>query len=355
MSLSVWETELAELDAAHGTPAPVRVAYAAAHLCIEAGSEATIDWEATEQQRSFLDGHGFGAAEAMDTAQRFEIGWPFAKELIERTAELPLTHGFTAGASADHADVDSLADLAAAVAWQVDFIRGLGGLPVILPMPQLAERGCGEEEYVEVYRAILAASEGPVLLHWLGPMFLPGLDAYFPGNSFQRIMEEGGERIVGVKLSLLDAEFERQTRQRIAAWGQQVYTGDDFNFASLIAGDGEGVGEHSHALLGILDGIARPAGLAFRFLAHGQKKRFLEIMQPCEALSRAIFETPTQHYKAGLAWLAWLDGRQPNSELPFAAHTRRNPMHFERIFTLALQAEVFSDSSAAQARAALSG
>ena len=335
-----------------GDAPPVRTVYAAAHIAVfdEAGEQ--IDWPTTEQLRRWLDQNGFGIAEAMDTAQRFELGWPVAKELIERTAALQLKHGFAAGASADHLMADlsevPLEELSTAVAWQVEFIRAQGGLPVILPIPELARRGCSADQYVEVYQAILKQSSGKVLLHWLGPMFLPGLDDYFPGDSFMRIMNLSPERIIGVKLSLLDGDLERKIRSELAANGQFVYTGDDFNFAELIAGEAdldqassalpENVGRFSHALLGIFDAIAYPAGIALRLLAHGKRDEFLQIMGPCEELSRAIFEHPTQHYKAGLAYLTQLDGRQANPWLPKAAQQNRSAEHYARVKSLAAAA-----------------
>ena len=35
-------------------------------------------------------------------------------------------------------------------------------------------------------------------------------------------------------------------------------------------------------------------------------------MEPTVPLSRLIFEPPTYHYKAGVAFLAWLNGLQPH-------------------------------------------
>jgi len=349
--LSAFEEELAGL----GLATQNRSAYAAAHVVVSDEVGEVIDWETTDAQRVFLDGHGFGIAEAMDTAQRFELGWNTARTLIERTAGLGLAHGFCAGASADHepgSDRLPLDRLAAAVAWQVNFVRERGGLPVLLPMPSLSARGCGPNDYVKVYRRIIDGSTGPVLVHWLGPMFLERLDGYFPGDSFERIMALDRERIVGVKFSLLDAAREKAIRAELAPHGQLVYTGDDLHFAELICGEDEGDDDDpfSHALLGILDGIPRPAGLALRFLAHGQRNRFMELMQPCEQLSRLLFEAPTRHYKAGLAFLSWLDGRQANPYLPLCAHRHRDDVHRARLFDLALEARVFADPEAARAR-----
>jgi uncharacterized protein DUF993 len=355
MTLASYQRRLDEL----GTATPNRTVFAAAHIVVEDEAGLVIDAVATDAQRRFLDQHGFGIAEAMDTAQRFELGWDVAKNLIERTSALGLRHGFAAGASSDQVeDLTDITDLASAVAWQVNFIRECGGLPVILPMPQLAQANASADQYVQTYRDILKRSRGQVLLHWLGPMFLPGLEAYFPGDSFERVMDLDLERIIGIKLSLLDAEREISIRQHLALSGQSVYTGDDFHFADLIAGSGDAEhsnsrgngrpGEFSHALLGIFDAIARPAGLALQFLSHGLRTEYFELMRPCEKLSRLVFADPTRHYKAGLAYLAYLDGRQSNPWLPQAAHLARDPQHYATLLDLGLQARIFANPGTAR-------
>jgi hypothetical protein len=346
MDLQSYADQLSAMDS---QPAAVRSVYAAAHIVVNNESGNDINWQATAAQRIFLDNHGFGIAEAMDTAQRFELGWDIAKQLITSTASLKLENGFAAGASADHiAATDDLDALATAVAWQVNFIAQYGGLPVILPITQLSLNNASADDYVKVYSSILEQSESPVLLHWLGEMFLPSLANYFPGDSFERIMHLDEPRILGVKISLLNQQLEVDIRARLAQSKQVVYTGDDFNFAQLIAGDDQ---HYSHALLGIFDGIARPAGLALQFLARGKTKEYFELMKPCEALSRVIFEQPTQHYKAGLAYLAWLDQRQDNPWLPCAAHLQRDADYYARVLELGLAARVFNDPEAAQALA----
>ncbi len=60
-------------------------------------------------------------------------------------------------------------------------------------------------------------------------------------------------------------------RRRLPA-GVRMYTGDDFNYAELIAGDDEG---HSDALLGIFDAIAPAASAALAALGRGSDERVL--------------------------------------------------------------------------------
>ncbi|MBP0650580.1 DUF993 family protein, partial [Mycobacterium tuberculosis] len=73
--------------------------------------------------------------------------------------------------------------------------------------------------------------------------------------------------IDGIKISLLSAEKEIAMRRRLPA-GVKMYTGDDFNYADLIAGDAAG---YSHALLGIFDAIAPAASAGLAALAAGDE------------------------------------------------------------------------------------
>ena len=359
---------------------PVRLAFAAAHIVMLPAYEGVdhrspamhelvdwIDWDATFSLRRWLDDRGFGVAEAMDTAQRFATGWPVAQRLIEGTGRLGLRCGFIAGAGADHAgQISNTVELAAAVAHQAAFIRAAGGWPIILPQPWLASRGLDEDGFVDAYTAIIEASPGPLFVHWLGPMFHPAMEGYFPGESFARVMAHDPAKVRGCKLSLLDPELEHRVRRELLPRDQIVLTGDDCHFADLIGGDGpEGGrvereieidgrtvphGAFSHALLGVFDAIADPASLALRWLAAGDAAQFRRLLDPCEALGRVLFETPTAGYKSGLAFLSWLGGRQETFQLPFHEERARDRDHLLRAVRLAAQAGVFPDAALAAER-----
>jgi hypothetical protein len=357
-----------------------RLAYAAArvvmrdgyadvpHSLERPGSTAEIarwiDWETTAAQRARLGNLGFGVAEAMDTAQRFFLGWESAARLIRATGGLRLARGFCAGAGTDHlADVRGVDDLALGVAHQCAFIADAGGVPVLLPMPWLAQHGADEDTYVDAYARILARVDGPVIVHWLGAMFLPALAGYFPGASFRRVMALDPSKVRGAKLSLLDPALEVELRRELLARDQILFTGDDLNFARLILGgdfDPElapstaavpaishttrlaenevALGDFSHALLGVLDGIAAPAAEALEHLDAGDASAYLDRMLPCETLGRHLFSAPTQHYKAGLAHLAHRAGLQTNAMLVNHEERARNASHYTRAEELAHQA-----------------
>ena len=181
-------------------------------------------------------------------------------------------------------------------------------------------------------------------------------------------MEIDPEKVRGAKISLLDARREVELRRAIAKNDQILLTGDDFNFASLIAGGDDGnaiapiektvpigdrevpFGDSSHALLGILDGIAVPASRALAALDRGDHDSYMSIMRPLESLSRIIFEEPTQHYKVGLAFLAWLNGHQSSRMLVNHAERERPEEHLIRVFEAAERAGVLTDAGTARER-----
>lgn len=366
-----------QLGAAPDAPA-VRLVYAAAHLAMEEGYAqveqtlatpvapdeigAHIDWTTTFRLRERLDSLGFGIAEAMDTAQRFQIGWDNALRLIEGCGALGLRHGFVAGAGVDHLTGEQTEDqIVAGVVMQARTIRAAGGIPILLPLVWLCEQGHDEEGYVRVYGRIIEALDGPLFLHWLGEMFLPALAGYFPGESFQRIMAAHPAKLRGAKLSLLDAQFEIRLRAELLPREQIMLTGDDFHFGTLMDGgtptgrttiDGREIptGDFSHGLLGIFDAIAEPASLALRSLARGDNSSYAALMGPCEVLSRHLFESPTQHYKAGLAFLAWLNDWQPNPMLVQHEQRARSVEHFVEAARLASTAGVIANADVAHTR-----
>ncbi len=204
---------------------PVRMAFAAAHVVMREGYReldhspdapgdaeeiaAHVDWPATMSLRRHLDAQGFGIAEAMDTAQRYSLGWATARRLIEECGALGLANGFVAGAGVDHLEAPcSRREIIEAVVYQARLIQKAGGMVTILPMVWLAENESEESAYLEVYGEIFRQLDGPLFVHWLGEMFLPALQGYFPGESFRRVMALDPAKVRGCKLSLLDRARE---------------------------------------------------------------------------------------------------------------------------------------------------
>ena len=145
------------------------------------------------------------------------------------------------------------------------------------------------------------------------------------------------DKVDGIKISLLDKDKEIAMRRRLPP-GVRMYTGDDFNYAELIAGDGFGASSNqgrSDALLGIFDAIAPAAAAALGELAQGNLERFHAILGPTVPLSRHIFQAPTRFYKTGVVFMAWLNGHQKHFAMVGGQQSTRSLPHLAELFRLA--------------------
>ncbi len=333
-----------------------RIAYAAAHVVSDPLRDTrpweapAIDWEATLAFRHHLWSLGFRIAEAMDTAQRgMGLNWAGAQELIRRSlAEARIVPGadLACGAGTDQlspGDARSLDDVIAAYEEQIGFVERHGGRAIMMASRALARLARSPDDYRKVYGRILGQTRDKVVLHWLGDMFDPHLKGYWGSDDFEAalsgvlsIIEDNRDKVEGIKISLLDNAKEVALRNRLPE-GVLCFTGDDFNYAELIEGDGQ---RYSHALLGIFDAVAPQASRALAALASGDVAAFRATIEPTVPLSRKIFEAPTQYYKAGVVFLAWLNGHQAHFTMPAGLQSARGMLHYADIFRLADRARV---------------
>jgi hypothetical protein len=208
----------------------------------------------------------------------------------------------------------------------------------------LARVATSPADYERVYDRILRQAKQPVVLHWLGDMFDPALTGYWGDKNVDAamitalgIIQAHADKVDGIKISLLDKDKEIQMRRRLPV-GVRMYTGDDFNYAELIAGDGFGkhlVQGQSDALLGIFDAIAPAASAALGELAKGNLDKFHAILGPTVPLSRHIFKAPTRFYKTGVVFMAWLNGHQKNFTMVGGQESTRSLVHLAELFRLA--------------------
>jgi hypothetical protein len=342
-----------------------RIGFAAAHVVLdplratEPLTRPVIDWDATLAYREYLWALGFGVAEAMDTAQRgMGLDWHLALELIRRTTAVANARGalLASGAGTDHLPCDkalALRDVANAYLEQCEAIEAVGGRIILMASRALAAVGRHADDYASVYATVLAQVRQPVILHWLGPMFDPALEGYWgavdipiAAENCLNIIRANREKIDGIKISLLDADLEVSMRRQLPA-RVRMYTGDDFNYDRLILGDGQG---HSDALLGIFDAIAPAASLALTALDKGDLHRYRQILAPTVPLSRHIFASPTQHYKTGVVFLAFLNGFQSHFRMVRGLESARSVAHLCELLVLADRAGVLRDPDLALQR-----
>jgi Protein of unknown function (DUF993) len=380
-----------------------RVVYAAAHVVADPyadngpGKPAALDWDATLRFREHLWSLGFGIADAMDTAQRgMGLDWPATQELIRRSGaaakavvakavvakaavakavapdavatesaagasdsgdgakpDVPSVLACGAGTDQLAAGAHKLSDIQAAYEEQVGLVEDAGARVILMASRAMAASARSAEDYLTVYGSLLDQASNPVILHWLGDMFDPALAGYWGScdipTAMATVLELIGAhptKVDGIKVSLLDAGHEIELRRRLPE-GVRLYTGDDFNYPDLIKGDEHG---HSDALLGIFDGIARPASQALRALDRGDFATYDRLMQPTIELSRHIFEKPTFHYKTGLVFLAYLNGHQDHFRMVGGLETARDAAHLSELMRLAEIAGVIDDPDLAAAR-----
>jgi hypothetical protein len=343
-----------------------RIFFSAAHVVadpladVDPSLPAALDWDATIAYRRYLWSLGLGVAEAMDTAQRgMGLDWPSALELIRRSVaaarDVPGALVFS-GAGTDHLALSrdlTLEAVIRAYEEQVEAIESVGGRIILMASRALVAAATTPDDYPLVYGRILRGVKEPVIIHWLGDMFDPALAGYWGAPDHKTAMDiclsilaDHAGKIDGIKISLLDKHKEIAMRRRLPA-GMRMYTGDDFNYPELIAGDEEG---HSDALLGIFDAIAPAASAALAALGHGSINEYHDVLAPTVPLSRHIFEAPTQFYKTGIVFLAYLNGHQRHFRMVGGQESARSLLHLAEIFRLADQAGILLDPDLATSR-----
>jgi len=343
-----------------------RIAFAAAHVVADPLADndpwltPAIDWERTLAFRHRLWDLGLGVAEAMDTAQRgMGLGWPEARELIRRALAEAVGRKdalIACGAGTDHLapgpDV-TIDTIIRAYEEQIETVEAAGGRIILMASRALAAAAKGPDDYVKVYDRILRQVKEPVVIHWLGEMFDPALQGYWGNGDHLKAMETclqvieaNAAKVDGIKISLLSKEKEVTMRRQLPE-GVRMYTGDDFNYAELIAGDEQG---HSDALLGIFDAIAPAASAALDALGRKSNHEFFDLLEPTVPLSRHIFKAPTRFYKTGVVFLAYLNGLQDHFTMIGGQQSTRSLTHLAELFRLADKARVLADPELATAR-----
>ncbi len=343
-----------------------RVVYSAAHVVSDPRADvdpwlaAAIDWDKTIAFREHVWDLGLGVAEAMDTAQRgMGLDWPTSLELIQRSVKAAKARGgalVASGAGTDHLapeDAKTIDDVIRAYEEQVEAVEKAGGQIILMASRALAKIGRNADDYAKVYNRILSQVREPVIIHWLGDMFDPALKDYWGTGNLDAAMDTAvgiinanAAKVDGVKVSLLDKQREIDMRRRLDT-RVKMYTGDDFNYAELIAGDEQGF---SHALLGIFDAIAPAASYAVSRLSAGDVKEFHDVLGPTVPLSRHIFKAPTRFYKTGVVFMAYLNGHQDHFTMIGGQESTRSTVHLAEIFRLADKAGLFADPVRATAR-----
>lgn len=364
------------------SPLHSRRVYAAAHVIPDVtannihGGAVVLDWDTTMAFRRELWSYGLGVADAMDTAQRgMGLDWATTRQLIKLSGAeaaalaadpTPAVAGksvrdlLAVGAGTDQLALDAVPNgraglerITDAYREQIDVVQSSGAKVIIMASRALARVATSPEDYLRVYSTLLREAEEPVVLHWLGPMFDPALAGYWGTSDQDRATEvfldligSCSDKIDGIKVSLLDAAHETKLRDRLPE-SIRLYTGDDFNYPELMAGDGN---RHSDALLGIFAAIYPAASSAVQAYDSGNPAEARAILDSTRALGLHMFAAPTIYYKTGVAFLAWLNGHQPGFQMVSGLQANRSVMHLCRILELADETSLLVDPELAASR-----
>ena len=353
------------LSLASASSAPLsRTIYAAVHVVANSAEasasniSATVDWEATAKFRQHMWSQGLGVAEAMDTAQRgMGMDWESVKTLVTRTMKDAKAVGgsVVSGVATDQLPkgIHSLEAIERAYKEQLEFTLSTGATPVLMCSRELAAAAKNGDDYLNIYSNLIEHSDQKIVLHWLGSMFDPLLAGYWGGAGFHEVKENVlelinryPEKIDGIKMSLLNEEYEIELREKLPA-SVKMYTGDDFNYVRLIKGNGKSC---SHALLGAFAAIAPFASAAIRALDDGDLARYEEILGPTETLSRELFKTPTYYYKTGVVWLAYLSGMQDHFTMVAGLQSGRSIKDLCELYIQANEIGLFTNPDLALSR-----
>jgi len=340
-----------------------RIAYSAAHVVADplraslSAGPGAVDWEGTLAIRRHIWSYGLGVAEAMDTAQRgMGITWHDVQTLVGNTLADPGRGSVVVGVATDQiaaGQEPSLEGIVEAYLEQLEFVESRGGEAVLMASRQMAAAGQSAEDYLDVYSRVIAQARRPVILHWLGAVFDPSLTGYWgaldhdsAAATVLALINAHADKVRGIKMSLLDEKLEVDFRRRLPM-GVQMFTGDDFNYPTSI----EGVGErHSDALLGAFSFLAPIASSAVRCLDRSDTKSFRGLLDPTVALSRQVFASPTQFYKTGVAWLAYLSGHQDHFMMLGGLQAGRSALELVETYRLADSIGLFPDPELAAGR-----
>ena len=82
----------------------------------------------------------------------------------------------------------------------------------------------------------------------------------------------------------------------------------------------------------------------------GDRTAYHALLAPTVPLSREIFRAPTRFYKAGIAFLSWLNGHQRHFIMPAGFQSSRDIVHYAAVFRLADAARLLQRPDLAEER-----
>ena len=237
----------------------------------------------------------------------------------------------------------------------MEHVESCGGRIILMASRALAASAESRDDYLAVYGRLIAQAKDKVILHWLGEMFDPQLAGYWGSPDVDQAMatvlsliERHAAQASTASRSRCWSRRHEERMRKLLPHGVKMYTGDDFNYAALIAGDGQThlprPARHLRSDRACGGGGLRQAGRRRpRRLPRHPRRR------PCRCRAQ-IFEAPTQYYKAGVVFMAWLNGFQDHFRMLGGMESARGVLHYAEVFRLADASGLLRDPDLAASR-----
>ena len=204
-------------------------------------------------------------------------------------------------------------------------IESVGGRIILMASRALA--ACASaDDYERVYDRVLSQVSEPVILHWLGDMFDPALAGYWGTrrprprrwtSASRRHRARNAAKVDGIKISLLDKDAGDRHAPSPPE-DVRMYTGDDFNYAELIAGDEHGYSRRAaRHLRRDRAGGSRGAGGAGAAATSRSSTRSWRRRCRCRATSSGRRRASTRR-----AWSSWPSSTAIRTISPWSAARR---------------------------------
>lgn len=292
-----------------------------AALSVPVNEGGEIDFEFFAQDLERTAAYGIEPAVLMDTYQINHCTQDQQTKGLEVTREVMNGRPFTAGVyiedELNHGGVDEIIRAYRDKIEQLELQYGAS--PIVFQTEQL--KNADSVTVVRVYQELAEASQGGLKAFELSPVFAPN-GWMFPGDSLIEIL--AGDKWVGAKHSSLDPSVEWELLRRVNRIGKKLYTGNDYDFASMIFNG-------SDALLGIatfMPDMFRELAVA---LKNGERNRYLDLSNRMEFLGRVAFQPPVPAYKHSAAMVKKMRGWYPTDYVLPNNPLRRDEAHREAL------------------------
>ncbi len=298
-----------------------RAPHIIAALSVPVNEAGEIDFDVFARDLERTAGYGIEPAVLMDTYQINHCTLDDQVKGLEVAREVMDGRPFTAGVYVeDEISGDGVDDIIRAYRSKIEQLEQLyGASPIVFQTERLKDADAAA--VVRVYEGLAEASRGGLKAFELSPVFAPN-GWMFPGDALVEIL--AGDKWMGAKHSSLDPSMEWVLLRKIHRIGKKLYTGNDYDFASMIHNG-------SDALLGIATFMPDKFRELADALRDGDRARYLDLGNRMEFLGRVAFQPPVPAYKHSAAMVKKMRGWYPTDYVLPGNPLRRDEAHREAL------------------------